>query len=425
MKEAYEHRQLKKLLSVSAVLIAILIIYSLFAFPLYSLQKQRQLKSFYKTVQTMDLDTLDDESEEIIKEMSPDKADVVITDSSWNVIYSNKNWELTSFVQRNIIDHENQFKEYPVISVRNFSRLQSIRLQAKFQQGQETYYLFVREEIRSAREVIKYTKWYLLICFSAVIFLFAIFLYRASQRELAQSEKREGHFQEQQKEFVANISHELKTPLAVISSQLEMIENAGDQIDKTYYFESIHEEIDKMSDMIGSLLDVTSIEYRMEKMEKNIVNLSETLEYLLLRYDSLFKKNGVKVDVQIQENCLVWGNRMYLEQAINNYLMNAFQHTPQGKSISVLLTESRSCIRAEIYNDGEPIPREKLSSIWNGFYSSHKKPGFGEGKAGIHMKNAGLGLYTVKKIILQHDGTCGVENQKNGVLFWIKLPAIH
>lgn len=425
MKEAYEHHQLKKLLSVSAVLIAILIIYSLFAFPLYSLQKQHQLKNFYKTVQTMELDKLDDESEEIIKEMSPDKADVVITDSHWNVIYSNKNWEITSFVQRNIIDHESQFTEHPVISIGNYARLQSIRLQAKFQQGGETYYLFVREEIRSAREIVKYTSWYLLICFSMVIIFYAILLYRSSQKENAQSEQREEHFQEQQKEFVANVSHELKTPLAVISSQLELIEAAGDQIDKTYYFESIHEEINKMSDMIGSLLDVASIEYRMENMEKCKVNLSEMMEYLLLRYESLFKRNGLKTDVQIQENCFVWGNRTYLEQAMNNYLMNAFQHTPQGKGISVRLTKIRSCIRAEIYNEGEPIPREKLSSIWNGFYSSHKKPGFGEGKASVSLKNAGLGLYTVKKIILQHNGTCGAENQKNGVLFWIKLPAMH
>lgn len=141
---------------------------------------------------------------------------------------------------------------------------------------------------------------------------------------------------------MANISHELKTPLAVVSSQVEMLEIAGDKIDRSYYYSSIHEELDKMSRMVGELLDFSMLDNQMSSMEMSRVNVSEMIEYLLLRYDAMFRKNEIKVEQEIEKNCFAYGNRMYLERAVNNYLMNAFQHTEQGKRIRITLKKEKS-----------------------------------------------------------------------------------
>ena len=71
------------------------------------------------------------------------------------------------------------------------------------------------------------------------------------------------------------------------------------------------------------------------------VNVSEMTEYLLLRYDAMFRKNEIKVEQEIEKNCFTYGNRMYLERAVNNYLMNAFQHTEQGKRIRITLKKEK------------------------------------------------------------------------------------
>ena len=79
---------------------------------------------------------------------------------------------------------------------------------------------------------------------------------------------------------------------------------------------------------------------------------------------AIFQKNEIKVEQEIEENCFVYGNRMYLERAANNYLMNAFQHTEQGKRIAITLKKEKKQICLEIYNDGEQIRDDQMEHIW-------------------------------------------------------------
>ena len=297
-----------------------------------------------------------------------------------------------------------------------------LMFRGKIIQDGHTFYVYLRKDVQSVLEVIEGTRLYLAVVLLLMVGL-SYFLEKMSKASTEKKAKQSDYqLLESQREFVANISHELKTPLAVVSSQVEMLEIAGDKIDRSYYYSSIHEELDKMSRMVGELLDFSMLDNQMSSMEMSRVNVSEMIEYLLLRYDAMFRKNEIKVEQEIEKNCFAYGNRMYLERAVNNYLMNAFQHTEQGKRIRITLKKEKKQIRMEVYNDGERIKEEQMEHIWDSFYttSQKKKPVTSENE----VRNIGLGLFVVRKIVNKHKGSCGVQNMENGVLFWLQLPEI-
>ncbi len=121
------------------------------------------------------------------------------------------------------------------------------------------------------------------------------------------------------------------------------------------------------------------------------------------------------MDVFLEEGCLVCGDREYIEQAVNNYMMNAFEHTEMGGHIRLTLKKQKSDIRVGVYNSGQPIPQKELDQIWNGFFTTKKK----EADAFSHV---GLGLYIVQSVITMQNGECGVDNLPDGVEFWFTLP---
>ena len=88
-----------------------------------------------------------------------------------------------------------------------------------------------------------------------------------------------------------------------------------------------------------------------------------------MRYDAIFRKNCIRVEKEITPECCVCGNQMYLERAVNNYLMNAFQHTTQEQKIRACVMKEKKKVRIEVYNDGNLIETDQLDLIWNSFYT--------------------------------------------------------
>ena len=205
-------------------------------------------------------------------------------------------------------------------------------------------------------------------------------------------------FNKMRNDFTANVTHELKTPLAVISSQVELLQTMGDKIDRNYYFDSIREEVSKMSDMVGNLLNISSIEHELETVKKSQLNLSETIEYMVLKYDALIHKKNLKTDVKIEKDCLILANQEYIEQAAGNYIMNAFSHCGAGRHLEISLKKQEGRAVFCVCNDGEAIPEEKRNKIWDKYY-----------QAGETQGHSGLGLHIVKTVITMHGGNlrCG------------------
>lgn len=420
-RKVFRHRVGVMYLAVAGVIA----VYALLAAPFYVWLRSHDLKNAYEAICLLDLSMLDEEDEEILQDIQANGLEFLITDGDFNIVYNGNIRESGQRIEKSIKGRQEDYQEEPVVIVRNYNGTRTIRLKALLQQGQDHYYLYIRKTIRALNQIIGYTVLYLAATAAALILL-CRFLFAGQRAKGSLPQEREkpvrvgeqGQYDDMQNEFVANISHELKTPLSVISGQVEMLQNMGEEIDRDYYFASIREEIDKMSGMVSDLLDLTIMEHHMEQMEMSRVDASDLMQYMVLRYDALFKQNGVKVETQIAEGCFVRGNRMYLEQAVNNYIMNAFQHTPQGKRIRITLVREEQCARIGIYNEGSFIPEEDSGRIWQSFYM--KARGINEETS--KMSNAGLGLYTVKKIVEQHNGFCGVQNMEKGVEFWMRIP---
>lgn len=218
------------------------------------------------------------------------------------------------------------------------------------------------------------------------------------------------------KQFVNNVSHELKTPLTVISSQVEMLSYIKEDSEKEYYYNSIIEEVNEMSEMISSMLTIFSMEHGLEKMELTSVNLSKIVSKMMERYEIMLHQKGINCEKQIEEDMFVLANEKYIGQVITNYIMNAYKHTKQDKCIKISVTSNDNMVEVCVYNDGENIRQEEMDKIWNSFYQ-----GTGKSKEEGQFRGTGLGLYIVKNIIKFHNGQCGIRNKDHGVEFYFIL----
>ncbi len=415
----------------------IVLAYVFFAYPFYMWMKLQIMKDAYQMIVQMDLSAMDEEDEEILQGYLDERMEIIITDEDFQPVYLSRRRDNEENIEKYIEASIDFYQTEPTVHIRRNSGLGIIRLRGLVEQ-EEKYYVCIRKELRGVGEAIQYSAWYYALVLAAGLAGWYALLWRrlkkakakgaAESLELQRKQASGGDAAEHtdgtpeqlyqaQKEFVANISHELKTPLAVISGQVEMLQSMGDGIDRAYYFESIREEIKKMSDMVGDLLDITIIDHNMEHMEMSEVDFSDLMEYMILKYDALFQKNKIKLGAEIARNSKVRANRMYLEQAVNNYMMNAFQHTAQGNKIQIRLEKEDGSVRLGVYNEGSAIEDGDEELIWESFYISDTQE-----RQQQKIKNAGLGLYMVKKIMELHQGMCGAENREGGVEFWMRLP---
>lgn len=210
--------------------------------------------------------------------------------------------------------------------------------------------------------------------------------------------------------FVRNTTHELKTPLAIISSQVEMMNCTEDEEKRDYYFNSAMDEIQKMSSLITSFLKYSVEETETFKNSSENINLSEKAKELCDKISGTMQSKKIDFKSTIQPGLYIEISETHIEHIFNNYLMNAMKYTPEGGKIRVSLKNEDSGYLLSVFNEGKKIPENQLEKIWNEFYSENK-----------YDENVGLGLFIVKEISLINHMECGVKNKKNGVEFWFRF----
>ncbi len=218
------------------------------------------------------------------------------------------------------------------------------------------------------------------------------------------------------KDFLANVSHELKTPLTILTGYTEMLQADTPGIDKQFYLEVILDETRKLNSMVGRLISLSYMENQLGDIEKEEVRICELLEYLVRKNEMLFSQKGIVLETNIDTDAIVSGSAGYLEQAISNYISNAIEHTEEGNRVILSAWQTRREAVISVYNQGALIPEEKLGHLWDSFYRAD------EARSRTENSNMGLGLYIVKSIAQAHHGSCRVENCEEGVEFSIILP---
>lgn len=208
--------------------------------------------------------------------------------------------------------------------------------------------------------------------------------------------------------LLRNITHDLKTPLAVISSQVEMISTCKEQEKKDYYYKSAMEEIDKMSKMISNVLKMTIEEPQFVTKKVELIDISALINSLCDSHNAYIKSSDLILKKDIIPQLKINTNKDYIEFVFRNYLSNAVAHAKRNTEITVALKEYGGKIRLSVENYGKNISDNMKDKIWDHSFTTLKK-----GK-----DNTGLGLYIIKEISLMEHTDCGFENTTTGVRFW-------
>lgn len=221
---------------------------------------------------------------------------------------------------------------------------------------------------------------------------------------------------EMRKEFIANVSHELKTPIALIQGYAEGLqEGMGEEKEsRDYYCDVIVDEANKMNKMVKQLLTLSSLESGNDKPVMDRFNLTELVRGVVNASKILLEQNEIQVDFDAQTPVYVWADEFKIEQVVTNYLSNAIHHIDGEKKIIIKMLPENNIVRVSVFNTGTPIPEDAIPNLWTKFYKVDKARTRAYGGTGI-------GLSIVKAIMDAHNQQYGVKNWENGVEFWFTL----
>jgi signal transduction histidine kinase len=228
-------------------------------------------------------------------------------------------------------------------------------------------------------------------------------------------EKKE-QIDEMRKEFLSNVSHELKTPLALIGGYAEGLKECinDDESSRDFYCDVIMDETEKMDHIVRQLLELNQLEFGNERIEMARFDIVSLCRGVIQAASLMSAQKHVDINMESAEPVYVWGDEFKVEQVITNYLTNAINHADGEKRVLISFSQHDHLVRTSVFNTGSPIPEEEQEKIWVKFYKVDKARTREYGGSGI-------GLSIVKAIMDSHHRQCGVKNHEDGVEFWMEL----
>lgn len=223
---------------------------------------------------------------------------------------------------------------------------------------------------------------------------------------------------EMRKDFLSNVTHELKTPIALIQGYAEGLKDniSEDAESREFYCDVIIDEASKMNKMVKKLLTLNQIEFGNTMVEMERFDIVGMIKSVVDTSEILIKEKEIRLQFEQTEPTDVWADEYMIEEVVTNYLTNAIHHVKNENVIDIRVRKEDDCVRISVFNTGDPIPQEDLDKIWIKFYKVDKARTREYGGSGI-------GLSIVKAIMESHHKSYGVINHSNGVEFWFELDA--
>lgn len=224
-----------------------------------------------------------------------------------------------------------------------------------------------------------------------------------------------------QRDLLANVSHDLKTPLTMIKAYAEMIRDiSGDNKQKRdMHTEVIIEEADRLTMLVNDILDLSKLQNNSSAIEYEQVDLSELVERVIYRFNDFISAKGYVIESHVDSDAFTECDEKKIEQVVYNLIGNSINYTGEDKTVKVYLTKKDDdLILLEIIDSGKGIPAEQIDTIWEKYYrfsETHQRP----------IKGTGLGLSIVKTILENHKLRFGVVSKKGcGSNFFVEFKGI-
>lgn len=219
------------------------------------------------------------------------------------------------------------------------------------------------------------------------------------------------------RDLMANVSHDLKTPLTLIKAYAEMVRDLhyNDEEKRCQSLNTIIEETDRLTVLVNDILALSKEEANVETLEMEEIDLVKEIQTILTRYDVLKQQENYNFIFKHPKSVKIKADKKKLEQVIYNLINNAINYTGEDKKIYITILDEEKTYRVEIKDTGKGIKEEDLPHIWEKYYKSNKN----------HQRNhygTGLGLSIVKNILEHHHFKYGVESKKNkGSTFYFEI----
>lgn len=243
---------------------------------------------------------------------------------------------------------------------------------------------------------------------------------KTANMELQRDIQKKEELDKQRQEFIGNVSHELKTPIALIKGYAEGLQEGitDDPESMRYYLEVICDEAERMNRMVKSLLTLNELENGTQPIHMERMDLAAMIRNYVNSAEILAKEKEAVISVTAPDVLYAWGDEFKVEEVIMNYVSNAIRYVGgTHKEIQITLKQTGDKARVTVFNTGSHISEEDLTFIWDKFYKVDKARTRAYGGSGI-------GLSIVKAIMTALGQPYGVENVEDGVCFWFELSTV-